>query len=384
MKRVFLIVLDSLGIGAAPDADKFGDVGTNTLLSCKKSTKLYIPTLEKLGLSRIDGIDFLEKADTPLASYARLRELGAGKDTTAGHWELMGLLSEHGMPTYEHGFPDEVIRDFEKRCGRGVLCNKPYSGTEVIRDYGEEHMKSGKLIVYTSADSVFQIAAHEDVVPLAELYKYCEIAREMLVGDIAVGRVIARPFVGEPGAFTRTGNRRDYSLEPHGETLLDAMKAQGFDVISVGKIRDIFAGRGITDTVVSHSNDEGMAASSALLSRDFRGLAFINLVDFDSAYGHRQDASGYAEALSRFDAWLQSFTDGLSEEDMLIITADHGCDPSDDSTDHTREYVPLLIYRRGAPSIDLGTLSGFGSVAGLIKNVLGVSFTPEACQDISI
>ncbi len=384
MKRIFLIILDSLGIGAAPDADKFGDVGTNTLRSCYMSTKLYIPNMERLGISQIDGVDFLKNRDTVCGIFGRMREMCAGKDTTAGHWELMGVCSEYGMPTYENGFPDSLIKEFERLTGRGVLCNKPYSGTEVIRDFGEEHIKTGKLIVYTSADSVFQIAAHEDIVPLPELYRISKIARELLVGENSVGRVIARPFVGEVGAFTRTGNRRDFSLLPPRATLLDAMKAQGFDVISVGKIWDIFAGQGITDSVVSHSNEEGMAAANALLSRDFSGLAFINLVDFDSVYGHRQNAEGYAEALSAFDAWLPSFTSRLNGDDMLIITADHGCDPSDDSTDHTREYVPLLIYKNGITPKNLGTLSGFGSVAGLIGKSLGVDFTPEACQNFDI
>ena len=383
MKRIFLIVLDSLGIGEAPDAASFGDVGANTLKSIYNTGRLNIPTLTRLGLGHIDGVDFIEKCDTPLGAVARLRELSAGKDTTIGHWEIGGILSKDPLPTYENGFPDEIIREFERAVGRGTLCNKPYSGTEVIRDYGKEHTESGKLIVYTSADSVFQIAANEETVPVETLYEYCRAARGILTGKHAVGRVIARPFVMEKDGPRRTANRRDFSVEAPRETVLDAIKKSGLDVISVGKISDIFASRGITDAIVSHGNREGMDITTSLLSRDFSGLAFINLVDFDSSYGHRQDPVGYANALSEFDTWLSGFIGLLRDDDMLIITADHGCDPSDDSTDHTREYTPLLVCGHGVSNKNLGTLCGYGTVAALVSDSLGVKYTPETGEKIS-
>lgn len=384
MKRVFLIVLDSLGIGEAPDAHLFSDEGANTLKSLYKTGKLSIPTLTAMGIGNIDGIDYIEKVKEPSAAVGRLRELSAGKDTTVGHWELAGLISKRPFPTYPDGFPENVIEKFERATGRGILCNKTYSGTEVIRDYGHEHIRTGKLIVYTSADSVFQIAAHEDVVSPEELYKYCRAAREILVGEHAVGRVIARPFVTkEDGSFERTANRRDFSLEPQGETVLDAIKDAGLEVISVGKIKDIFAARGITDAIISHGNAEGMALTSKLLGRDFHGLAFINLVDFDSHYGHRQDALGYTAALNEFDAWLKGFSSSLGKDDALIITADHGCDPSDNSTDHTREYVPLLVYGEGVSPKNLGTKQSFSTVGRLVADIFRVNFTPESCEAVS-
>ncbi len=373
-KRVIIIVLDSFGIGAAPDAADFGDEGANTLKSLIQSGKLSVPNLEAFGLGRIDGISGLVKTERPLASFGRMSELSRGKDTTIGHWELMGVVSENPLPTYPDGFPSRVISEFEKTVGRGVLCNKPYSGTDVIRDFGEEHIRTGKLIVYTSADSVFQIAAHEKTVPTEELYEYCLAARKILTGKDAVGRVIARPFVGTEGAYTRTGGRRDFSLSPPKPTLLDAVKAEGLDVIAVGKINDIFAGSGITEAHKTHSNKDGMKITVEICKKDFSGLLFLNLVDFDMLYGHRQDASGYAEALSEFDTWLGSFTDSLGDDDTLIITADHGCDPSDKSTDHTREYVPLLVYRKGAPVLNFGTVQGFGKVAKIAAEALGVHF----------
>ncbi len=383
MKRVFLIVLDSLGIGEAPDAADFGDKGANTLKSIYKTDALKTPNLARLGLFNIDGVDFAAREEKPLAAYARLRELSAGKDTTIGHWEIAGTVSKHPLPTYPDGFPDEVISEFEKRCGIGTLCNKPYSGTEVIKDFGREHEMTGKLIVYTSADSVFQIAANEAIVPAERLYEYCKVAREILVGKHAVGRVIARPFITEGGKYVRTANRRDFSLTPPKDTMLDAISGAGLSVISVGKINDIFATKGISEAIISHGNTEGLQITSELQGRDFSGLAFINLVDFDSQYGHRQDALGYAKALSEFDGWLPSFIDNMRADDALIITADHGCDPSDDSTDHTREYVPLLVFGEGIKPKSLGTRDSFGTVARLVTDLLNVAFTPDAYEIIS-
>ena len=369
-KRVFIIVLDSLGIGAAPDAHEFGDVGTNTLKRIKTSEKFNVPNLISLGIGNIDGVEYLEKSDTPPAVIARLREKSRGKDTTVGHWEIAGLVSEAPLPTYPKGFPRELLSAIEKAWGVESICNLPYSGTDVIRDYGDEHVTGGKLIVYTSQDSVFQIAVHEDVVPPEKLYEYCEIARSMLVGEHAVGRVIARPFNGASGAYKRTANRRDFSLSPHGETVLDRLKAHGFDVISVGKISDIFAGKGITRSYTSHSNREGMQITSELAMSDFHGLCFLNLVEFDSHYGHRQDIDGYANALSEFDLWLGGFLKLLRAGDTLIITADHGCDPGDDSTDHTREYVPFIMTPR--PYENLGTVIGFDFVARTVEEIFGI------------
>ena len=377
-KRIFVIVLDSVGIGYEPDAHLFGDVGANTLKSISTSEKFSIPNLIKLGLGNIDGVDYLKKADAPTASFARLREVSMGKDTTVGHWELMGLASENPLPTYPDGFPDEVIREFSMKTGRAVLCNKPYSGTDVIRDYGDEHLKTGALIVYTSADSVFQIAAHEDIVPVTELYRYCTIARDMLVGKHGVGRVIARPFhTDENGSFKRSDKRHDYSLLPPGDTALDAISASGLDVIAVGKITDIFAGRGVTKSIYTKGNKDGIDKTLEIMREDFHGLCFTNLVDFDMLYGHRQDKDGYAEALSYFDERLPELLSGIGEDDLLVITADHGCDPADDSTDHTREYIPCLIYGT-EQSVNLGTLVGFGTVGKLVTDLLGVTFDAEA------
>ena len=382
MKRVFLIVLDSLGIGEMPDAAAFGDVGTNTLKRISASSKFSIPNLQKLGLGKIDGVDYLGQLRSQTAAVARVAELGCGKDTTAGHWELAGLVSERPMPTYPDGFPGEIIEEFEKRIGRGTLCNKPYSGTAVIAKYGEEHVKTGKPIVYTSADSVFQIAAHEDIIPLETLYEYCRIAREILVGEHAVGRVIARPFVGSEGNYKRTENRHDFSLTPPKKTAMDLIGEAGLDVISVGKISDIFAARGITESHPTHSNAEGVETALKIMRRDFTGLCFINLVDFDMLYGHRQDVDGYAHALSEFDEALPSLLEALRDDDMLIITADHGCDPGDDSTDHTREYIPLLVYGRGVRPENLGTLRGFTSVGRLVADCLGCNFTDAPSEKI--
>ncbi len=371
-KRVFFIVLDSFGIGAEPDAADFGDEGANTLLSVSKSERFCADNLIKLGLGSIEGAMGIEKSPAPIGKYARLREKSRGKDTTIGHWELMGVVSPSPLPTYPEGFPREIIEEFEKRTGRKAICNLPYSGTDVIRDYGKEHLETGALIVYTSADSVFQIAAHESLVPPEELYKYCRIAREILRGPHAVGRVIARPFEGEAGSFKRTANRHDFSIEPPERTALDIIKEQGLDVIAVGKITDIFAGVGITKSIFTHSNTEGMEVTEALLSEDFSGLAFTNLVEFDSHYGHRQDPDGYAGAIAEFDRWLAGFLPKLGEDDALIITADHGCDPSDNSTDHTREYVPFLLYYKGIESEDLGTKESFTFASETVKRLLGI------------
>ncbi len=371
-KRVFLIVLDSFGIGEAPDAADFGDVGANTLRSAHASGKLNIPNLTRMGLGNTDGVTCLPQAASPTAAYARVMELSRGKDTTIGHWEIAGIVSDSPMPTYPNGFPEEIISAFEKKVGRGVLCNLPYSGTDVIRDFGEEHLKTGKLIVYTSADSVFQIAAHEELIPPEELYSICRAARELLSGEHGVGRVIARPFVGTPGDFKRTANRRDFSLIPPHGTALDRIKEAGLDVIGVGKIGDIFAMAGITESYPTHGNGEGMETTAKLALRDFHGLCFVNLVDFDMLYGHRQDASGYAVALSEFDSWLGEFVKSLGADDVLMITADHGCDPSDSSTDHTREYVPLLILNSDISGENLGTLRGFSNIAAKVCEYLGV------------
>jgi phosphopentomutase len=375
IKRIFLIVLDSCGIGYEPDAADFGDVGADTMRTISKSEKFHIPNLLAMGLGNLDGIEYLPKAENPTAAVARMREISRGKDTTIGHWEIAGVVSPQPLPTYPSGFPKELLDRFSEAVGRGVLCNKPYSGTDVIRDYGDEHVKTGKLIVYTSADSVFQIAAHEDVVPLEELYDICRKARELLVGEHGVGRVIARPFIGESGSYKRTANRHDFSLMPPKETMLDALKSCDLDVIAVGKITDIFAGRGVTDSIFTHSNREGMEVTMDLLeNRDFHGLAFTNLVDFDMLYGHRQDVDGYANALSEFDAWLTDFMPKMREDDVLMICADHGCDPGDNSTDHTREYIPYIIYGDKIQPGDLGTRMGFFEIAGTVCEMLGVNF----------
>ena len=370
IKRVFLVVLDSFGIGAAPDAADFGDEGTNTLRGAAGTGILSIPTLTSLGLGCIDGVEAVPGVTAPLAAYARLEELSRGKDTTTGHWEMAGIISESPMPTFPNGFPKEFIERFEQAVGCGTLCNLPYSGTDVIRDYGEEHIKTGKLIVYTSADSVFQIAAHEKIVPIDELYKICQTAREMLVGKYGVGRVIARPFVGEAPDFKRTENRRDFSLVPPIDTVLNKLSKSGYDVIGVGKIGDIFAMSGLTETYPTHNNNEGMAKTSELLKKDFNGLCFVNLVDFDMKYGHRQDALGYATALNEFDSWLAGALECLNDDDAIIITADHGCDPTDNSTDHTREYVPFLMYGKNIEPKNLGTILGFDYIGNTVTELL--------------
>ena len=373
MKRVFLIVLDSCGIGAMPDAEKFGDRDVNTLAACATSQKLHIPNLIKAGLGNIDGVSCLPKVDAPTGAVARLAEKSMGKDTTIGHWEIAGIVSPDPLPTYPNGFPEEVLEPFRKATGRGILANAPWSGTAVIAEYGDQHVATGDLIVYTSADSVFQIAAHEEVVPLEQLYEYCRIAREQLKGKHGVGRVIARPFVGTSGAYKRTSNRHDYSLEPPAKTLLDAVKDAGKDSIAVGKIYDIFAGVGTTEHVYNKSNADGMNHADHYAAKDFNGLCFVNLVDFDMLFGHRRDIDGYAAALSEFDSWLGNFLPKLGDEDIVLITADHGCDPAyTATTDHTREYVPLLILGKQIKPVNLGTRASFADIAATVAELLDV------------
>ncbi|MBO5302498.1 MAG: phosphopentomutase [Lachnospiraceae bacterium] len=382
MKRIFLIVLDSVGIGEMPDAAEYGDVGSNTLLAASKSPYFSMPNMRKLGFFNIEGVNIGEKEPAPTGSYARMKELSKGKDTTIGHWEIAGVVSEAPLPTYPKGFPKSVIEEFKRKTNRGVLCNKPYSGTDVIRDYGDKHLSTGDLIVYTSADSVFQIAAHEKIVPVEKLYEYCEIAREILQGEHGVGRVIARPFIGESGKYTRTSRRHDYSLKPPKITMLDQLNAEGYDILSVGKIIDIFAGRSITEFVRTAGNEEGIEKTLEYMEKDFEGLCFTNLVDYDMLYGHRNDVDGYAKALTYFDAQIPKLLSRMREDDVLMITADHGCDPSTPSTDHSREYTPFLMVGKNIPSgKDFGTREGFCDIAATILSIFGL--TPE-CQGASM
>ena len=376
MKRIFLIVLDSFGIGAMPDSESFGDVGVNTLAACATSAKLNIPNMIAAGLGNIDGVSCLPKVDAPIGAFARLTEASMGKDTTIGHWEIAGVVSPNPLPTYPKGFPKEVLDAFEAATGRGCLCNLPYSGTDVIRDYGQEQIDTGKWIVYTSADSVFQVAANEEHIPLEELYDACRKAREILRGEHGVGRVIARPYVGNAkDGFKRTSNRHDYSLEPPKATMLDAIKEKGLDSIAVGKIHDIFAGYGDTEYVYNKSNANGMEHAANFAARDFHGLCFVNLVDFDMVFGHRRDIDGYANALTEFDAWLGEFLPALGEEDLVMITADHGCDPAyTATTDHTREYVPLLVLGKAVKPGNLGTRKSFADIAATVTDLLGVAY----------
>jgi len=373
IKRVFLIVLDSVGIGAMPDAHLYGDENCSTLNSVSKSRFFDIRNMKRLGLFNIDGVTCGEKEKNPLGAFARMAELSKGKDTTIGHWEISGIESKAPLPTYPNGFPYEIISEFERITGRKVLCNKPYSGTEVIKDYGEEHIKTGDLIVYTSADSVFQVAAHENVVPLEKLYEYCEIARNLLTGKHAVGRVIARPFVGEFPNFKRTANRHDFSLEPPEITMLDQLANSGKDVIAVGKIVDIFADRGVTDFVRTKDNNDGIERTLEIMKMEFEGLCFVNLVDFDMVYGHRNDVDGYARALTNFDKALEGIIRNLKNDDLLMITADHGCDPGDISTDHSREYTPLLMYGNSLRNnVNLGTRGTFSDIGATILDYFGI------------
>lgn len=373
VKRVFLIVLDSFGIGYEPDAADFGDVGSNTLASIRKSVCFSAPNMERLGLFQIDGVDPGTYGGPALGTFGRLCEQSMGKDTTAGHWEIAGLISPQPFPVYPYGFPKEILDEFQEKTGRGILCNRPFSGTEVIREFGQEHEKTGDLIVYTSADSVFQIAAHEDVVPLEELYKYCKIARDILTGGHGVGRVIARPFTGTWPDYERTPNRHDFSLEPPGNTMLNLLSQHGYDTISIGKIYDIFAGSGIEKSIPTSGNADGMRRTMEAAGEDFTGLCFTNLVDFDMVYGHRNDADGYARAISEFDVWLADFTAQLKKDDVLMITGDHGCDPGFAGTDHTREYIPLLICGASVEAgINLNTRGTFADIGATIVDMFGI------------
>ena len=373
MKRIFLIVLDSFGIGEMEDAESYGDKGTNTLQSVSASPEFAMPNMGALGLFNLDGVSCGEKAAAPTARIARMKEASKGKDTTIGHWEIAGILSKKPLPTYPEGFPKDVLDAFSRATGRGVLCNKPYSGTEVIQAYGDEHMRTGDLIVYTSADSVFQIAAHEDVVPVETLYDYCRKAREILQGEHGVGRVIARPFTGTSGNYTRTPRRHDFSLLPPSVTMLDQLKDAGKAVISVGKIKDILAGKGITEAVYTKGNEEGIAQTISYLEKDFEGLCFVNLVDYDMLYGHRNDVDGYARALTYFDGKLPEILDRLRAEDILMLTADHGCDPGYKvSTDHSREHTPFLMYGRHVTPENLGTRETFADIGATVLDYFGI------------
>ena len=387
-RRLFLIVLDSVGIGEAPDAAQFGDEGSNTVRAAVEAGA-DLPNLRRLGLFNIDGMDWTEPEAAPIGAFGRMREASMGKDTTIGHWEIAGVVSPKPLPTFPDGFPPEIIRNFEKLTGRKVICNKPYSGTQLLLDYGREHVETGALMVYTSADSVFQVAAHEDIVPIEELYHDCELAREMLTGDYAVGRVIARPFVGEYPNYTRTARRHDYSLQPPRATMLNNLEDAGYECIGVGKISDIFAGSGITQQIRTQNNTDGIAKTLDLMENDFEGICFVNLVDFDMVYGHRNDAPGYARALMEFDQALPKFMEQMGEDDLLIITADHGCDPSTPSTDHSREYTPMLAWsKKIRPGANLRTRTTFADIGatvleyfGLENRTDGQSFLKEICTE---
>lgn len=374
INRVILIVLDSVGVGELPDADNFGDIGSNTVGNIvKKSGGIDIPNLNLLGMGKIDGIDYLKVPQDIIGCYGKMAEVSNGKDTITGHWEIAGVQLKYPFPTYHDGFPDRIIKKFEKLTGRGVLANCAASGTEIIKQYGEEHMKTGKLIVYTSADSVFQIAAHEEIIPIEEFYSICQIARDMLQGEDLVGRVIARPFIGKPGEFTRTTNRKDFSAEPISVTILDKMKEKGLDVIAVGKIEDIFSKRGITLAEHTKSNMNGVDVTLKYMKQQNKGIIFTNLVDFDMLYGHRNDIQGYRQAIEEFDKRLPEIIAAMGQEDLLVITADHGCDPTTESTDHSREYVPLLLYGKNIKKdVNLKIRSTFCDIASTIADIFNI------------
>lgn len=379
-KRVIMIVMDSFGIGEEPDADKFGDTGTNTLRSCISSKYFKADNLKKLGLFNIDGVTdlgYTEIEANPIGTYGRMQEASMGKDTTIGHWEIAGIISPNPLPTYPNGFPDEVLDEFKRQTGREVLCNKPYSGTAVINEYGDEHVKTGALIVYTSADSVFQIAAHEDVVPVEKLYEYCKIARNILQGKHGVGRVIARPFIGSGnGNYTRTTNRHDFSLLPPKATMLDNIISDDKKVLAVGKIKDIFVGVGISEYVYTTGNEDGINKTLEYMDREDASLIFTNLVDYDMLYGHRRDIDGYAKAIAYFDDRLPEIIGKMKDDDVLMITADHGCDPGyTKTTDHTREYVPFLMYGKNIKPENLGTRKTFADMGSTVLDYLSVPST---------
>ncbi|MFR0018449.1 MAG: phosphopentomutase [Paraclostridium sp.] len=374
MSRVIWMIIDSVGIGALPDSEKFGDVNVNTLGNIVKNYKdIKLPNMLKLGLGNIDGIDSLEGVESPIGAFGRASEVSKGKDTTTGHWEMTGVLVETPFKTYENGFPKEIIDEFERKTNRKVIGNKPASGTAILDELGEQQMKTGEVIVYTSADSVFQIAAHEEIISLDELYKMCEIAREIMMGDNAVARIIARPFVGQPGAFERTSNRRDYSLSPFEDTVLDNIKNSNLDVIGVGKIEDIFNKQGITEAIHTKDNMDGVDQTINYMKKENNGLIFTNLVDFDSKYGHRRDVKGYKEALEEFDARIPEILENMEDDDILIINSDHGNDPTYKGTDHTREYIPMLICGKNVKSgLNLGTRSSFADIGATVADLLNV------------
>ncbi len=377
--RVIWIVLDSVGIGEMPDAAAFGDVGSDTLGNIARQRTLHLPNMAKLGLGNIKPLPHVDPAERPAAAFGRCALASPGKDTTTGHWEMAGIHLAKPFPIYPRGFPPEIMDEFERRIGRGTLGNKAASGTEIIKELGEEHMRTGKPIVYTSADSVFQVAAHEEVIPLWELYKICETARDLLRGPHEVGRVIARPFIGKPGQFTRTPNRHDYAVPPPKGMLLDQLEAKNVRVFSIGKIFDVFLGRGIQDHEKTKSNADGMAKTLAALDELDKGLLFVNLVDFDQQYGHRNDVEGYAGALEEFDAWLPSLYAKISDGDLVILTADHGCDPTTPSTDHSREYVPLLAYRpRHSEGVNLGVRSTLSDIGQTVADNFGAHISEGA------
>ncbi len=374
MSRVIWMIIDSVGIGALPDSEKFGDIDVNTLGNIVKKYKdIKLPNMINMGLSNIDGIDSLNSIESPIGAFGRASEVSKGKDTTTGHWEMTGVLVETPFKTYENGFPKEIIDEFERRTNRKVIGNKPASGTAILDELGEQQMKTGEVIVYTSADSVFQIAAHEEIIPLEELYKMCEIAREIMMGDNAVARIIERPFIGQPGAFERTSNRRDYSLSPFEDTVLDTIKKSDLDVIGVGKIEDIFNKQGITEAIHTKDNMDGVDQTINYIKKENKGLIFTNLVDFDSKYGHRRDVEGYKNALEEFDARIPEIIDNMKDDDILIINSDHGNDPTYKGTDHTREYIPILVYGKNVVNgLNLGTRKTFADIGATVADILNV------------
>ncbi|KML29328.1 MULTISPECIES: phosphopentomutase [Priestia] len=375
-KRVFLVVMDSVGIGESPDAEKYNDKGADTFGHIAEHCNgLHMPNMAKLGLSNIREIKGIDRAEKPLAYYTKMQEASAGKDTMTGHWEIMGLNIDTPFNVFPDGFPEELISQLEEKTGRKIIGNKPASGTEILDELGKQHMETGDLIVYTSADSVLQIAAHEEIVPIDELYKICEIARELTLDDpYMIGRVIARPFLGEPGNFTRTSNRHDYALKPFGRTVMNELKDNDIDVIAIGKISDIYDGEGVTKSLRTKSNMDGMDKLVDTLNMDFTGLSFLNLVDFDALYGHRRDPQGYGQALEEYDARLEEVFDLLKEDDLLIITADHGNDPVHHGTDHTREYVPLLVYNKGMKEgKELSIRQTFADIGATVAENFGVA-----------
>jgi len=372
VERVFLIVLDSAGIGEMPDAKLYGDEGSNTIGNIALKVGLKVPTLKKMGLGNIAELHGIEPAQKPLAAWGKMAELSPGKDTITGHWEIAGIVLEKPFKTFPQGFPKELISKFEQAIKREILGNVVASGTEIIKELGPEHMATGKPIIYTSADSVFQIAAHEEVIPLEELYSICQIARDILQDEWKVARVIARPFIGTEGNFIRTANRRDFAIEPPSPTLLENVKDGGYEVVGIGKISDIFTGKGITKNVHTENNLDGIEKIINSMSEVKRGLVFANLVDYDSKYGHRNDAQGYAKALEEFDEQLPRIMEKLNENDVLIVTADHGCDPTTVSTDHSREYVPLLIYGSQINPVNVGVRKSFADLGATIAEMLSV------------